>query len=288
MDRNFKFFTAVFLISLPVWWSFNVWQGKLEDFFFWKAIADNPQILLAQMIQEERLAKLKPISKGREEPRLEAEAGISVFINKEGEEKILFKKNGQRALPIASLTKLMTAYVALEHYSLSEPEIKNIIYPLLIASDNDSANNLAQKSVEKEAFVDELMNLEAENLKMTNTFFINATGLDPVNPEDPLNYSTAQDLVNLAKRISQKQPIIWEISALREYEHLLNTNELLDEFPNILGGKTGWTPEAKGCLLIVLEAPRGRGQIVNVILGSPDRFQDMRILIDWVNEAYKW
>jgi D-alanyl-D-alanine carboxypeptidase len=67
-----------------------------------------------------------------------------------------------------------------------------------------------------------------------------------------------------------------------------NTNEILKDFPEIIGSKTGWTPEAQGCLLLVIKAPQNRGVIINVILGSPDRFGEMKELINWSYSAYKW
>jgi len=58
--------------------------------------------------------------------------------------------------------------------------------------------------------------------------------------------------------------------------------------PEILFGKTGQTPFAGKCLLIVLDAPDNDGYIVNVILGSQDHFGEMRKLIDWVETVYSW
>lgn len=287
MTKNLKIFLASLLISLPFWWGVNLSQQELEDFLFWSKMAHNPKLLTAQVVQEETLSKLKPIRNWQvEDLKIEAEAAISVFMNNNGSERILFEKNSDKKLPIASLTKLMTAKVVLEHYDISKTEIVTKLYSLLITSDNKAADALAEM-IGKDAFVD-LMNLEAKNLGMENTRFFNSTGLDPEVNKDRVNQSTAKDLIKLSKEITTNQPLIWEITTLPGFEDNLNTNELLEEFPGIIGGKTGFTILAKGCLILVLKAPNSKGKVINVILGSPDRFRDMRELIDWVNSAYKW
>ncbi len=303
MSKNLKIFLIVFLISLPFWWGVNVSQEKLEDFLFWKTLADNPNLFMAQIAQEEILNSLKPIRNWQvEAPEIAASSAISVFINQKGEKRILFEKNSQEQLPIASLTKLMTASVALENYDLSK-EIRNsqvgrtfpaeyFLYPLLIESNNDAALILANDydEMSEEIFV-ALMNLRAKKLNLENTYFANPTGLDPENSDDPKNVSTAQDLVKLTEYLLEK-PLIWEILALPKFDlygpELINTNKLLEEIPEIIGGKTGYTIKAQGCLLLVLQAPKNRGVIINIVLGSQNRFEEMEKIIDWVNSAHKW
>ena len=288
MSKNFKIFLIALILCLPFWWGVNVFQEKIEDFLFWKKMADNPQILLAQMAQEERLAKLKPIrNKKINNLEIEAKAALSVFIDNQGVERILFEKDGDKVLPIASLTKLMTANVVLKHYDISQiVGIKKLLYILLIKSDNEAAIALAE-IIGKEAFVD-LMNLEAKNLGLNNTYFANPTGLDPEFPTEPINHSTAQDLVKFAKYLTLERPLIWDISTVQTFEDKVNTNELLEEIPGIIGGKTGETPRAGKCLLLVVQAPKNKGYIINVILNSENHFKEMKELIDWTKYAYKW
>ncbi|TSC75684.1 MAG: D-alanyl-D-alanine carboxypeptidase [Parcubacteria group bacterium Gr01-1014_30] len=292
MNENLKVFFAAFLVSLPFWWGANLAQENLEDFLFWSRMADSPELLLAQAAQEESLAKQKPIRNRQvEEPFFEAESVISVFVDKEGQDRVLFAKNIDRPLPLASITKLMTALVVLEYYDLESSETARLLYSMLIASDNDAAGDLAE-IVGKDAFL-ELMNYEAQKLGLSNTHFFNPSGLDlesEKSPElsDKINYSTTEDLVKLARYISEEHPLVWEISSITAFEGSVTTNELLQEFPKIIGGKTGKTDRAKECLLLVLKPKVGRGQVVNVILSSNDRFGDMRKLVEWVNSAYRW
>lgn len=318
MNKNLLFFFTSFFISLPFFWGLNVLEKKLEDFFFWQEIANNPKILTAEISQKLELEKLKPIRNWQiEDLEVNASSAISVLIKSDNSEKILFEKNGDKILPIASLSKLMTAKVVLENYDLFQKieinkeksnkkeelpnefksgenfSIKQLLYPLLMESNNEAAIILANLIGENN-FV-ELMNSEAKNLGLKDTFFINPTGLD--NKET--NSSTAKDLVKLTKELLRKHPLIWEILSLPEidfytddgifHHKIINTNEFLKEFPSVIvGGKTGNTPRAGECLLLVIKAPENRGYIINIILGSNDRFGEMRKLLDWINKAYRF
>ena len=239
--------------------------------------------------------------------------------------KVLFKKNGSQKLPIASLTKLMTALVVLDNYNLSqlaeiskeavlqEEEqgelkvgeilfVKNLLYIMLMESSNDAAYALSE-IIGKESFVD-LMNHKARNIGLENTYLGNPTGLDPIDPIDLINYSTAEDLVKLTEYLLKNQLLILEILSLEEFElyrpdntfhhKLRNTNEFLADDgwqAEIIGGKTGWTPRAKGCFLLVLKSANWQTEnesyLTYVILGSNNRFEEMRKLIDWTNKAFK-
>ena len=302
------------VLSFPFWWGVNVLEKNLEDFLFWQKMAENPQILTAQLTAESILESLIPIRK-KDIPDFElgAKSGISVLVNSQGSEKILFEKNSQRILPIASLTKLMTADIVLKNYDLSQEikisekavnqeeklgkletgkifSVKYLLYPLLMESSNDAAYALAEV-IGLRTFIDS-MNLEAKNLLLDNTHFLNPTGLDSENSNDSINYSTAKDLVKLTGYLLKEQPLIWEILSTPKFDlygpELININKLLEEIPGIVGGKTGYTEKALGCFLLVTKAPNSNDYLINVILGSEDRFGEMKKLIDWLNQAYRW
>ncbi len=233
---------------------------------------------------------------------IDAKAVISVKVDSQGNEKILFEKNSEEPLPIASLTKLMTALVVFdlnETYYPSqlititkeavlqegsskysdlrigeELSVEELLHIMLIESSNDAAFALSQP-LGQEGF-EGVMDLYARNLGLLNTQFANPTGLESDNPEAPKNFSTAKDLSKLAKYILKNYPQIFEITNKRSYEvlkpdgsvhHFIpqNTNELLGEIPEIIGGKTGWSPEAGGCLLLVLKNSRDNNYYINVI-----------------------
>lgn len=320
ISPNLKTFLISFLLSLPFWWGLNVFQKSLEDFLFWSEVTNNPQVFLAQIVPEKKSITPKLVRNWRiENLKITAESAISILIDSQGNQDILFDKHTDEKLPIASLTKLMTAYIVWENYDLSQLieisrkavkeegnsgdfkigeslTVEALLYSLLIESSNDAAAALTEV-IGEEPFVD-LMNLEAKTLGIENTHFFNSTGLEPDNPDELVNYSTTEDLVKLTAYLLKTNSKILEISALPEYDlysldgvfhhRLRNTNELLAEFSGIIGSKTGWTPQAQGCLLLVNKVPKNRGVIINVVLGSPDRFEEMRKLINWIGEAYQW
>ena len=340
MTKRIKIFLIALILSLPIFWGINILEKNLNDFFFWYKISQNPQIFTAQIALEEKFREMKLI-RNKKIPDLEIEAKsvISVLIDNNGKEKALFEKEDNQKLPIASLTKLMTAWVVLEYYDLSKEitiaklasnqygdirrleegrtfPVKYFLYPLLMESSNGATFALAndyQEMTERD-FV-ELMNLEAKKIGLNDTFFDNPTGLDPEDSKTEMNYSTANDLAKFVKKLLAK-PLIWEILSIPRYSEygpeLINTNRFLikedessslplaaarvlddsaDWQEKIIGGKTGYTDKAGGCLLLVIKAPRNQGFLINIILGAngkEDRFEEMGKLIDWLNQAYKW
>lgn len=225
---------------------------------------------------------------------------------------ILFQKNPSSKLQIASLTKLMTAYIILSENRLDEIvtasknaaetpgskiwlypgekiTIQNLLYGLLIPSGNDAAVALAEHNADTvEAFV-EKMNSYTQKLEMLHTHFDNPEGLDSEE-----NYSTAMDLAILSKKVLTF-PIISEIVKNKTFvitslngklKHKLeNTNKLLGGYLSIKGLKTGRTVGAGECLISIVDDHKG-GNIITIILGSPDRFQETKVLIDWIYRAF--
>jgi len=236
-------------------------------------------------------------------PDINAAGVISVESDLSGENKIIFEKNSETKLPIASLTKLMTAVIVLDNYDLSENitideladsqdpmkqdvklgdnmPIENLLNVMLIGSSNKSAYALSEVMGEQK-FVG-LMNKKAKEIGLANTIFYDPTGLSAQN------ISTAGDLVKLAEYILKNYSKIADISRIKELNipklgKIASTNELLGEVPKIVCGKTGFTTPAKGCLLLVIENQKNNDYIINVILGTDDRFLEMRKLIDWQN-----
>ena len=138
-----------------------------------------------------------------------------------------------------------------------------------------------------------MMNEDAQSLGLGNTHFVNSSGLDPETqePKENINISSARDLSQLTQQLL-KTPLVWKILSTPKInlygETLISTNKLLGKVSGIIGGKTGYTDTALGCFVLVLEAPNGKGRIINVILGAQDRFSEMEKLINWTNQAYLW
>jgi len=263
------------------------------------------------------LLEIQPLEKIELNLNISAPSAIVAEVDKRGNEIIHFEKSKDRKLPIASISKLMTALVVFEKpsifqdyllISLSEEAVsqtdasrykilekgktftlKTLLNMLLVESNNAASYSLAEVMGEP-AFI-QVMNLKARELNMENTFFATSSGLDN---KEKYNYSSVSDLVKLAKYVKEHHPEILKISKKETY-HVFdsenefyyfipeNTNRLLFEFSEIIGGKTGWTPRAGQCLLVVFSHPERDSYFVVVVLNSQDRFGDVKQIIELIN-----
>ncbi len=234
-----------------------------------------------------------------------SESAISIESNLQSADKILFEKNSNAQLPIASLTKLMTAIVVLDNYNLSDTwqvdkiadsqdsmkldvklgdtmTVESFLDIMIVESSNKSAYALSEL-VGEPKFV-ELMNQKAKDIGLQDTFFADPTGL---SSED---VSTAGDLAKLSEYILKNYRKIADISKVKEFYvpdfgYVTNTDQLLGEIPDIICSKTGFTDAAKGCLLLVLSNPKNNDYLIDVVLGADDRFLEMKKIIDWQNAS---
>ncbi|MFA5827926.1 MAG: serine hydrolase [Candidatus Shapirobacteria bacterium] len=223
----------------------------------------------------------------------------------------LISKNPDQKIFPASTTKLATALTALNIYPLDElitikekydvgkvmnlvPEekitVKSLVTALLVYSANDAAYSLANHhQAGVGGFVNQ-MNLIVSKYGLKNTHFANYDGID-----DPENYSSVYDLAQIG-RISIKNPVIREvvrnkaitvtdISGSIKHE-LISTNELLGLSPEIEGLKTGWTPEAGGSFVGLIN--RNGHYLISVVANSTDRFSDTQKIVDWAKENVVW
>ncbi|MDD2731778.1 MAG: serine hydrolase [Candidatus Pacebacteria bacterium] len=321
-----KVFLASFILSLPLWWGVNAFSLSFENFIFWYELSKTPGVFTANIgqaydIDISRDKLNRSINGLFEEIEVKSEAALVLEVMPGNVERVIYEKNIDKPLAIASLSKLMTALVVFdlkETYGFSEPvliteeavnqdgsskygelaegeylRVKDLVYIMLIESSNDAAFALSELVSDKELenkdepFVG-LMNIYAKNIGLYSTKFINSTGLDSGSGA---NLSTALDVARLTKYIYIKYPKIFEITSQNSYEvakadgslhHFIpeNTNKLLTEIKGVIGGKTGWTPLAKGCLLIILKNPSSSSYFINVVLGADDRFSEMKKLIE--------
>src|SRR3989344_1349545 len=248
-------------------------------------------------------SKIKPV--------IDAKAGL-VYDTRSG--RFLFAKNSRIKLPVASLTKILSAIVVLENldtketvvipkealrvdeekqslYLGEEITIQNLLRLMLIESSNDAAYALAYYANTKGInFVDK-MNEKAQLLNMSDSNF-----LDPAGLNDNA-YSSVEDLLKLVK-YSFRYDQIWEILIEKsivvksndgKIEHKIeSTDQLLGVIPDIFGGKTGYTDSALGCMILVVNIPDKNDKLISIVLGSRSRFDDTNKLIDWVKSAYRW
>lgn len=209
--------------------------------------------------------------------------------------QILLSKNANERMQPASLTKLMTAYIAFgalkngkislnqsvtpSAYSLlvqkeesrmfleaNKPvKIDDLLRGLIIQSGNDAARVLAETIGHTEQDFAVEMNKEVQRLGMKNTHFVNATGL----PENQ-HYSSAYDLALLAAAIIRDYPEYYFLYSTREFQYnkikQFNRNRLLWLDPYVDGMKTGHTESAGFCL--VASAKREQHRLISAVIGT--------------------
>lgn len=234
----------------------------------------------------------------------------SVFIVDMATGIVLYAKNPSQRLQPASLTKIMTAIVAMDYYNedsvvsvtngsraegstadlkLNDKMLANdMLYALLVPSGNDAAVTLAENYPGGyNAFIGK-MNQTATKLGLVNSHFSNVSGVENTN-----HYTTAYDITEMAIYALQR-PIFRNIvstkkitlKSLKGHFYPLETTNLLLGKPGILGVKTGWTPAAGECL--VTYADKNNHPIVSSVLGSNDRFGETEKLLNWVYTNYVW
>ena len=244
-----------------------------------------------------------PVFKVSIAPDISAKA---VVIMDKDSKVVLFSKNPNLLFSMASTTKIMTALIALDYFKINDIltiktekaegvnvgfktgeklNFADILYAMLLPSGNDAALALAQNYPGgEEAFVKK-MNEMARSLKLNNTNFADAIGL-----EDSRDYTTPLDLARLASIALENKTFakivateIWEISdANRKNKYLLkNLNKLLG-ISGVNGIKTGYTDEAGQVL--VTSKKEGIHTIIIVIMDSQDRFSDTVKLLNLLSE----
>ncbi|OGN27679.1 MAG: hypothetical protein A2941_01680 [Candidatus Yanofskybacteria bacterium RIFCSPLOWO2_01_FULL_49_17] len=228
--------------------------------------------------------------------------------------RFLYQKNIQDRLAIASLTKIMTAIIAWENldpnaivtiqssavkadgerqelYREEKISVKNLMQLMLIKSSNDAAYALRDYAREQGTDLIQKMNEKAYQLEMYNTHYTDPAGLDDSA------YSTAADLakeVIYALRYdaiwnASRQPAASIESADGRFSHdVKSTDRLLGVLDDIVGGKTGYTDGALGCMILIVELPKTGDKIIGIVLGSKGRFEAMEKLIQWTQRAYRW
>ncbi len=238
----------------------------------------------------------------------------SMIVMETLHDKVLYSKNENTQLPMASTTKIVTAITVIENCddldalvtipksaTLAEGSsiylraneqltIRQLLYGLMLQSGNDAAETLALElgngSLENFA---ELMNQTAENCGAENSNFVTPHGLD-----DKEHYTTAYDLAKITS-YALKNPVFKEIVSCKKYiipatEHntartLLNKNKLLSSLDGCDGVKTGYTKKSGRCL--VSSCTRNGMQVVCVVLNCGPMFEDSTNLINKAFEEYK-
>jgi len=228
-------------------------------------------------------------------PRPPEIAGTSYILIDAKTGHILIEENADEALPPASLTKIMTAYVAIEEIlngnlaltdevHISEKawrmegskmfigvdtmvEVEDLLRGIIIQSGNDASVAIAEHIAGSEDAFADMMNQYAEVLGLSQSFFMNVSGLDT---ELYYNTMSARDLAFLAQATISRHARFYPLYAEREFTYndirQSNRNTLLFRDRNVDGMKTGWTDAAGYCL--VASAERDGMRLISVVMGT--------------------
>ena len=222
--------------------------------------------------------------------------------------KTMYQVDPQGRHAPASLTKVVTALVALDHLRLDQTvmvpvsinqlpwdstrmglrpgerlTVRELLDGLFLNSGNDAAITLSDAAMPRATFVG-LMNAKAATLGMADTHFANPIGLD-----DPAHYTSSADLARASAELIRRFPDVAAIAATPSLtlpatatHHayaLYNLNELVRKYPGATGLKTGWTGHAGGCLIAT--ATRDGRHLMVVLLASPRIFDEAAALLDY-------
>ena len=236
--------------------------------------------------------------------RAQAEARSSILVEaKTG--RVLYEENAHEPLPMASTTKIMTALLALERGSLTDPvtagpnaygvpgtslylelgetlSLEEMLYGLLLASGNDAAVAIAEHIGGTAEEFCRMMTERAAQLGCEDTVFATPHGLPAEG-----HHTTAWDLALIARQAmalpafreivsTQRASLPW--AGHESSRVLTNKNKLLSSYPGAIGVKTGYTRAAGRCL--VFAAERDGLELIGVVLNCPDWFEEAAALLD--------
>lgn len=228
---------------------------------------------------------------------------------------VIFSKDENKRLPIASMTKLMTLAVvfdAIEEGKLSldskikisqnsadtegseafldaksEYSVSDLVMTVIVCSANDSAVALAEAVAGSESAFAKMMNEKAKKLGLKNTHFVNATGLPGID-----HFSSANDVAIIYKQICDNETYkkfskIWMTELVHpsgRKTQIVNTNRLIRTFEGCDSGKTGHTKEAGYCLSA--SATHGDMRLVAVVIGAPTSKERFNFVSDMFNFGF--
>lgn len=298
------FALVILAAALAAW---HWWPGT-SDSGAPPPVAGVPSVVAAAKAPVRRAAAVEQLVTAARQPAarivppLTARSAI-VIDGRTGE--VVFWRNPHARVPIASVTKVMTAVLALEKLRADDivvvaplatrvppnkeglkagerVEAWKLLYASMLYSGNDSALALGIAVAGSRGRFIALMNAKARRLGLRDTHFNSASGVI-----DDSNYSSAWDIAALC-RYAMRNPRFRTIVATKEkrapwaaptnWKLYVNHNKLLSAYPGADGIKTGWTTVARHTL--AASARRGNVWLIGVTLGSADSFTDMTRILD--------
>ncbi|TSC69937.1 MAG: hypothetical protein CEO12_642 [Parcubacteria group bacterium Gr01-1014_46] len=288
-------------------------------------------LLLVGVVSMTFLLSQKSIDRKEEVAKIKEEVkSLAVFNNLDlkakavmvydlAEGKVLYKKNEFAQLPLASITKLMTALVAVELIPANSNitikseflkeegdsgllkdeswQLEELLDFSLVTSSNDGMRSVASVigstllnsndyNLGRKDFI-EKMNIRAKELGLAQTFFVNESGLDVGTVSG--GHGSVNDVNELMKFIIKTHPEILEATKYQNInidsnskKHLAkNTNDIVSSIPGLFASKTGYTDMAGGNLIIAFDPSLGKPIIITVLGSTQEgRFTDIQTLVD--------
>ncbi len=244
---------------------------------------------------------------------LEVDVPSAILIERSTGE-ILFEQNADTPMAPASVTKVMTLLLVMEALDsgqlswdgtitasteatakggsqiyLKEGEtmsVDDMLKSVVVSSANDCATALAEAVAGSEALFVEKMNQRAQELGMTNTYFVNCTGLDD-DPDAAQHLTTARDIATMSQALLNHDEIrnytsIWTDTVRNGEFGLSNTNKLIRFYDGATGLKTGYTSTAGYCLSA--SAMRDDMELIAVVLNCPsstERYETVKSMLNY-------
>ena len=251
---------------------------------------------------------LPGIARAETQPAADAPADAAYLIEANSG-RVLYTKNENAHLPMASTTKIMTALLAIESGRMDETvtvpdeavgtegssmylkkgetlRFSDLVYGLMLTSGNDAAVAIACLLDGSTAAFADRMNARAEALGLNDTHFVTPNGL-----HDPNHYTSARDLAMLSAK-ALEDPTFAKIVSTQYHRTegsnprtLKNKNRLLWEYEGGVGVKTGYTKKAGKCL--VFAAERGGMKLVGVVLNCPSMWNTAKSMLDAGFRTYR-
>ncbi len=167
---------------------------------------------------------------------------------------------------------------------------------MLMNSTNDAALALSKHIAGTQEKFAEMMNDKVKELGLKNSHFCTASGLEPEGREEEC-YSSAYDIARITA-YSMRYKVIWDTFRIRDTavysmdgkiaHDIMNTNRLLDEMPECLGTKTGFTPLAGKSLMMAAQDSTNKHKIIAVVLNDPYMWEDIKEMTHWAFNSYTW
>lgn len=232
-------------------------------------------------------------------------SGKSAVVINHDTKEVIFEKNGKEKISMASTTKIMTSIIAVESGKLDcvveavrdstvegtaigirkgdKFTLRTLVYAMLLESGNDAAVLVAEYLAGSEEEFARIMNKKADEIGMTSTNFVTASGLD-----DPEHYTTAYDMALLGS-YAVENPVFRQICSAKTYTAQYispkisatysNHNRLLRSYEGVFGIKTGFTKKSGRCLVSACE--KEGTTLIAVTLNAPDDWNDHIKMYDY-------